>query len=159
MIIPASVPSELVGPISHAIERQDTHLLNLIELEVIRAIGVQPDCACEGEKWHAKGIASMGRGLIISWSQKSGRDCDCRECEGMGTLEAYGRTTTVSVDCPACDGMGTVDDDGEYDGAAFTDIDGNEITEEIPEGVEFIDRCWPLDALSVLLIKQSKVAS
>ena len=157
MNLPSTIPAELVSPLTHAIAHQDTHLLNLIELEVIRALGIQPDCAFESEKWEAIGIASIGRDLIISWKEKS--ECDCDECEGTGMLDAQGKTRTVSIDCPECDGSGMQMSQTDGNGEAFTDIDGVEVRLEIPEGIEFIDTHWPNDVLSAFLIEQKKAAA
>jgi hypothetical protein len=128
------VTERLKAPIQHAISCGDKVLLNRIELEIVRDLGIQPTAEAiadpreEGNKWEAVAITSLGNELAVLWH--SNTECDCGECDGTGMLRARGNKRSYEMECPECDGTGKGETDVRF--SCWSDIDGEKLAIDAP---------------------------
>ncbi|MFZ6773055.1 hypothetical protein ACO0LB_10115 [Undibacterium sp. SXout7W] len=124
--------------IKHALNNSDRRLLNRIELELIRELGIRPTTGC---KRTAYAIGQHGRQLLVLWRDADA--LDCKECDGTGILYAEGRSRTYEMECPNCGGEG-IDENSEADPDAIviTDIDGQIVSDIAVEDFPWDDYAY-----------------
>lgn len=153
-MITKHIPDALRVAFEHAVQHQDKHMLNLIELRLINALGIVPELAKPHQSWRAIGIVQKGRDLLFLWEER--HSIKCSQCDGHGELEAIGKTRTISVECPDCDGSGNIEPEVGYN-ALVTDIDGAPTTLANFEDDEFIEPNGCTDELSFFIREKARI--
>lgn len=154
------VPEALHAALLHAVEQRDKFFLNRIELELVRHFKIQPSDHCIASmapdagdvEWRAAGICGVGNELAVLW--RSDTKCDCRECDGTGTLEAHGNKRSYEMDCPECDGTGQAEDGDEY--TCWSGIDGEPLAANKPDEEVAYEPIGLSDPLTVFQLEQKK---